>query len=178
MIDKRFQSGAILGLTIVIAGASSLPALLLRPAPPDLVLAASMAKIAEPVAPRVGAPPFAKAEPALTTPPPEVVLLEPAPKRVATAVAREAIVTPEPAPRAPARDAISTSFPPVQPVETTGTAPMQSAATPATELLASTTPPRAREKRARAERKAQRAAKRNAVRPALYPMREFFAWRR
>ena len=179
MIDKRFWSSGILVLTVIVAGASSLPALLLRPAPPDPLPAAPIAKMAEPSAVRFEAPPFAKAELVLATPP-EVAVLESAPKRVAPAPALGAIVTPEPAPPTPAREATFISFPPVQPIEVAAIAPAQPNATPATEPRTSTTPSPVRQKTAGAKRKTRQAAKRkrNVVRPAFYPIREFFAWRR
>ena len=88
-MDKRFWSGAIVVLTVVVAGASALPALLLRPASLDepLVVTAPAPNAAEPApavakaepaakavepAPPVAQPPVAQAEPAL---PPAVTKL-------------------------------------------------------------------------------------------------------
>jgi hypothetical protein len=65
MVDKRFWSGAILLVTIVVAGASSLPALLLRPAVPEPapLAPAPSAKIDVPPTARAEAEPIAMAEP-------------------------------------------------------------------------------------------------------------------
>ena len=82
MIDRQTWAGAILAVTVVVAGAGSLPALLLRPIatdPPPAALAPA-AKVAEPVSTgqetqtrrpsRAAAPAVAVAEPAKPTPPP------------------------------------------------------------------------------------------------------------
>src|SRR5689334_17500020 len=61
MIDKRFYGIAIAAVTIVVAGASALPSLLLRPAQPEAIaIPAARAAIAEPVP--------ARAESKLATP--------------------------------------------------------------------------------------------------------------
>jgi hypothetical protein len=157
MIDKRFWAGAVLAVTVVVAGAGSLPALLLRPVatdPPPVALAPA-AKVAEPVQVQ------ADAEPAKPSPPPPP----------------QSVAAPPPAP-APVREAVP-AFPPVQPVGIT--TPAQPVATPPRDTATVRAAVAAPETTIRPQRTAGQAAarqKRKLVRPAPYPMREFFAWRR
>ena len=182
MVDKRFWSGAILTVTIVVAGAGSLPALLLRPSAPDPAPAAPTAvtRIAEPVPTRVEPQPVAKAEPPPVVPTPQITAAQPpanpiAPPQPAAAPA------PEPPP-APVREATSVAFPPVQPVGVaTPSAPAaRPAATPLADSPAVATPARETRRATRDERTVQQVPrrKRNVTRPAPYPIREFLAWRR
>jgi len=172
MIDKRFWAGAILAVTVVVAGAGALPALLLRPiaADPPPAALASTAKVAEPVQ----APVQAKADPAPVAPAPMVAAAEP--PKPTPPPAPQTVAAPPPEP-APARVAAPVAFPPVQPVGVTTAQPV--ATQPDTATARAAVP--AAEKTARPQRTAGPAAarqKRKPVRPAPYPMREFFAWRR
>src|SRR5438874_469050 len=121
MIDKRFWGGAILAVTIVVAGASSLPALLLRPTSPQAVPSApaSVPKIAAPAPPRLEGQPISNADPLLAAPPPQAIV-QPAPKVIAPP---QPAVPPEPTPPVPAGQATSAVFPPVQPVGLAGSDP-------------------------------------------------------
>jgi len=177
MVDKRLFSGAILVVTIVVAGASSLPTLLLRqsaPKPmPVPITAPVVVKPVEPIAERIEAKtvviarvepkPGAERETPVSVAPAQPVLLDPPPPAASAA---------EPPP-APTREAAPAAFPPVQPVDVataSGPDPAPVAAAPAR-------PPRAVEKpRQRTARQA--AARKRSVRPAIFPLREFLAWRR
>ena len=182
MVDKRFWSGAILTVTIVVAGAGSLPALLLRPATPDPLPAvpAALAKVAEPASTRLEPQPVAKAEPSPVVPAPQIAVAEPPAKPIAP-LQPAAAPAPEPPP-APLREATPVAFPPVQPVGVaTPSAPAaRPAAMPPSNSPAVATPARETRRAARAERTVQQATKRkrNVSRPAPYPIREFLAWRR
>lgn len=182
MVDKRFWSGAILTVTIVVAGASSLPSLLLRPATPDPVPAVptAVAKVAEPVTTRVEPQPVAKAEPSPVVPAPQITVAEPPAKPIAPPQPAAA-PAPEPPP-APVREATPVAFPPVQPVGVaTPSAPAaRPAATPPSDSPAAATPIRETRRAPRDERTVQQATKRkqNVTRPAPYPIGEFLAWRR
>jgi hypothetical protein len=180
MFDKRFWSGAILALTIVVAGAGSLPALLLRPAAPQPVAAerGQAWKIAERAAAPVEALPTANVEPPPAAPAPEVAPQEPTPTPAALSSSQS--IAPEPPPVTSARETAPIVFPPVQAVGVAEASSLEPAGTPAAESRPAPTKVRPAKKTARAERKAQQATKRkrNMVRPALYPIREFFAWRR
>jgi len=178
MVDKRFWAGAILAVTVVVAGAGSLPALLLRPIAADPPPAAPVptAKVAEPVR----APVQSQADPA-------PVAVAAAAAAAAVAVAEPSKPTPPPAPQyvaapspaaAPVREAVPV-FPPVQPVGIT--TPAQPAATPPPDTATARAVVPAPERVIRPQRTAGQTAarqKRKPVRPAPYPMREFFAWRR
>lgn len=190
MADKRFWSGAIIVVTVVVAGASALPALLLTRGAPEPIVAvvtpASAEKRAELVVPRVEPQPIVKVEDSASA----ARSLSPP----VSAAAVQHVAAPQP-PEAPApvapppiplREAAPGAFPPVQPVGI-ATSKMDSVPTPATPLPTSTaaaagtsdrpvTEKFVRAQRAAAERNIKR--KRQVVRPALYPLREFFAWRR
>ena len=182
MVDKRFWSGAILTVTIVVAGASSLPALLLRPTAPDPAPAvpAAVTMIAEPVPTRVDPQPVAKAEPSPLVPAPQMTVAQ-APAEPIAPPQAAAAPAPEP-PAAPVRAATPVAFPPVQPVGVaTPSAPAARTSAPslADSPAVAALAPKAR-KAVRDERSVQQAAKRkrNVTRPAPYPIREFLAWRR
>ncbi len=187
MADKRFWSGAIIVVTVVVAGAGSLPALLLRPAAPEAapVIALAPPKAPEPVAPRPAEPVAQRAAEPVSVPPEPVRLATP----VSTLAASPGAVGPAPAasqpvqaaaPTEPPREAQPVVFPPVQPVgiatrsapEATVPAPAQTRAASATIESAekAATPPRVA---AQGDRK-----RKPSVRPAVYPIREFLAWHR
>jgi hypothetical protein len=170
MIDKRFWAGAILAVTVVVAGAGSLPALLLRPvaADPPLVALAPTVNVAEPVQ----APVQAKADPPPVVAAAAVAVAEP--PKPSPPPAPQVVAAPLPEP-APVREAAPV-FPPVQPVGIT--TPAQPVATPPTDAPAARVTDRAPQRVARAERTAKPSTRKRAVRPAPYPMREFLAWRR
>jgi hypothetical protein len=170
MADKRFWSSAILVATVVVAGASALPALLLAPsASGPIVVAVTPAPVEK------------RAEPVVA----RVAPAAPAPEEVAAPQPPETLVPIVPPP-VPVREAAPGTFPPVQPVGI-ATSKMDSVPTPATPLrtsipaAAGTSDRPVTEKPVRAQHAAARRVtkhKRNVVRPALYPLREFFAWRR
>lgn len=197
MIDKRFVSGAILVLTIVVAGASSLPALLLRPSAPEAMPApvalSTIAKKPEPIADvkpaperletkpvmaRVDPAPVPKVEPvsppvALTPAPEAAVAVAPAAAPLAAVAAPVPPSPPEPAIAAePAPKPAAVSFPPVQPVGVAAASGPDVVSAPATSIR----PIRAEKLR---QRTAYRAiTRKRSVRPAIFPLREFLAWRR
>ena len=120
MIEKRFWSGAIAVVTLIVAGAGALPELLLRPAStgPSVALPLNAPK-AEPIVPfeqtavvmhAASVPDVNRAE---TIAPPEPSTAEPAPQVVAAAPE-----PPKPEPEVPAKPAPAppVAFPPVQPV--------------------------------------------------------------
>ena len=185
-MDRRFWSGAVIAVTVVIAGANALPALLLGPpadAPPVLPV------------PVIAAVPTPAARPELPVPIPRAANTEPAPRAAVTVAsapvtpaATPAAVAPTPVAAAPEpRSApaslqtapasqpppsaeTASAFPPVQPPSAepppTGALALPATRTPhVTEKPTQTVEPK--------ERKRQRS-----VRPAVYPMREFLAWRR
>ena len=194
-MDKRFWSGAILVATVVVAGASALPGLLLRPASLDepLVITAPAPKdsapvvakvepVAKPVepAPQVTQPPLAQAEPVQSASPaatPRAAeVVQPAPPQQSAAVAP---APPVPAPAAQA--APGPAFPPVQPI---GVATQSGLDAPPTQSRpVSAKPEGAKPEGQRAKREKTRMtlqdakARKRPVRPAIYPLREFFAWR-
>lgn len=193
MVDKRFWSGAIIVATVVIAGASALPALLLAPSAPEPMVpplaAAPIERKVEPVVAHVQPQPMVKAEasaPAARPVPPPVPAA-PAPVRQAVA-APPPVETPVPVvlTAAPVREAVPVPFPPVQPVgvaaSKTDSGPAIAAPLPISPRTASASADRpVTEKPVRAQRTAaQRVTKRKRhfVRPALFPLREFLAWRR
>jgi hypothetical protein len=183
-MDKRFWSGAILVATVVVAGASALPGLLLRPASLDepLVITAPAPKdsapvvakvepVAKPVepAPQVAQPPLAQAQPA---PPAAAQVVQPAQPPQPAAVA--------PAVPAPAAQA-APAFPPVQPI---GVATQSGPDAPPTQSRpVSAKPEGVKPEGQKAKREKTRMtlqdakARKRPVRPAIYPLREFFAWR-
>ena len=184
MIEKRFWSGAIAVVTLIVAGAGALPELLLRPAStgPSVALSRDAPK-AEPMAPLDQTPvvmhgasvrPVDRAD---TVVPPEQPKAEPAPQFVAAAPESpkpepEVPATPAPAPPPPV------ALPPVQPVGVAAAsapdvippaAPQATAATAAQPMINNRP----------AERAVQRPAKpRQNVRPAAYPIGDFLAFRR
>jgi hypothetical protein len=180
MIDKRFWSGAIAVVTLIVAGASALPELLLRPASsgPTVVLSVSAPK-AEPVV-------KSERTVARTAPVPIENRMAPVapPDQSIVAEAPHPLVsvpdTPNPEPAASISAPVpSNAFPPVQPVGI--------AAASAPDVVKPANPPAAEgdaarskvEKPPRPERIAGQAEKpKKAVRPAVYPIREFLAWRR
>ena len=194
-MDKRFWGGAIAVLTVVVAGASALPGLLLRPAVEQAAVAGTVEPApfisrpvklaaAEPVRPAISPapagvtepaspPPIAAAPPLATSPP---VAEAPKPAPLAPQAAAEA---PQPVPA----EANKISFPPVQPVGIAtqpdlDAVPTKSAA-PTRSRDASAQPAReAAEKPARRSASRDTGKPKRAVRPAIYPMREFLAWRR
>lgn len=184
MIDKRFWGVAIAAVTVIVAGASALPALLLRPvAPEPPAVPAPVAKIAESILDRSESSSITRVEPKPAAAPVERT---PVAVQSATLPAPQPVVTPpEPAklpvpelPAAPPSTA-PVAFPPVQPVGVaTASGPDVTAPASAQPRAASAPRPIA-EKPAGPERAALRSAKpRRAVRPAIYPLGEFLAWRR
>lgn len=188
MADKRFWSGAIIVVTVVVAGAGSLPALLLRPAAPEAapVIAIAPPKAPEPVAPRPAEPVVQRAA--------EPVSVPPEPVRLATPVSTPAAASPgavEPAPAVsqpvqvaappePPPQAQPVAFPPVQPVGIATRSAPEAAAPPAptqTRPASATIEPEKAARPSRVAAQGDRKRKRS-VRPAAYPIREFLAWRR
>ena len=183
MSDKRFWSGAIAIVTLLVGGASVLPALLLPSASTGsavvLPLGAPKAEAivkSEPTPAVVRRAPVSVdngADPAAT---PVRSAVEAAPEPVAIAPEppkEEPDVTAAPAP------APSGAFPPVQAVGV--------AAPSAPDVVPPSTPPVTpvnaappiADKPAKSERATQRAARpRQNVRPAAYPIGEFLAFRR
>ena len=183
-MDKRFWSGAVVVLTVVVTGASALPGLLLRPpvedtpeivppfvgkptgsqlvsqsepgaAPPVLPVEVKLVAKLQPVAPAPAAQP-----PEPPQPPPTQAAAPPIPPPAAVAEA------PRPA----------SAFPPVQLLD----APVQAVAPTQTRAASATRPPVAPrgERAARHTDRQDDAKRRRHVRPATYPIREFLAWRR
>jgi hypothetical protein len=194
-MDKRLWSGAILVLTIVVAGASSLPTLLLRPATPDAPPVAPELPTAQvpqplPVVATVEPTPAPKPIEAAPPPAPEVArseVAQPAPSQAAAPTPVEAAPAGAPA-AATAAVAAATpvAFPPVQPIGVAtqagpDVAPQQPAPTQSRAASATPDGTKARtDKSARAPRMTLQDAKKRkrSVRPAIFPLREFFAWRR
>jgi len=181
MIDKRFWSGAIAVVTLIVAGAGALPELLLRPAPtaPTVVVAQS-STTAEPLAKpeQTGSTAQSASLPADN----RADNIAPAEESIAAAprVAAPLPEPPRPEPEVPAPPAAAppVAFPPVQPVGAAAASvpdavpPANPQATPAIPTHPGTGKPH------RPERAAQRPAKpKQAVRPATYPIGEFLAWR-
>jgi hypothetical protein len=193
MVDKRFWSGAIIVATVVVAGASALPALLLAPSAPEPMVpplaAAPIERKVEPVVARVEPQPAVKAE----APAPAARPLPP-PAPAAPVPVLQVVAAPPPVETsspvvlttAPVRETASVPFPPVQPVgvvaSKTEPVPSIAAPLPISPRAANATADRpVTEKPVRAQRTAaQRVTKRKRhfVRPAFYPLREFLAWRR
>jgi hypothetical protein len=200
--DRNFWGGAVFVVTVVVAGASALPTLLLQPASDPVPSAAVVAPttVSEPVAvgaleskrpdlpvhhaeaarPHEPAPAEIVAmpptpEPASNTPEPPPAR-EPAPAEIVATPTEPASKTPEPPEPAPPSEAAN-AFPPVQPVgipdRPVAQVPPQSraSAAPARQAAGKATPDR----RASAEDVKKR---KRGVRPAVYPIREFLAWRR
>lgn len=190
MIDRRFWSGAIAVVTLIVAGSGALPELLLRPAPtgPAVVLPVSAPKV-EPIAKPEQTAALEQATPVVHTasvpavnraeisPPPEQSTAGVAPQSVA-AVIKASVPEPE-IPAAPAL-APPVAFPPVQPVGV--------AAANAQDVVPPTTNPQVRpansarpvtDKPVQSEPTGRRPVKPGQnVRPEAYPIGEFLAWRR
>jgi hypothetical protein len=180
MIEKRFWSGAIAAVTLIVAGAGALPELLLRPAStgPSVALPRKAPK-AEPIAPLE---PTAIVRDATSVPdvnrvhtiaPPEQPKAQPAPQVVAAAP------EPKPEPEVPAKPAPAppVAFPPVQPVGVAAAGapdvvpPARSQVTSASAAQPMTNKPHGPT--------AQRSTKpKQNVRPAAYPIGDFLAFRR
>ncbi len=189
-VDKRFWTGALAVATVVIAGASALPSLLLAPSggdPVPLVAAAAAPKPADAkplpfrnVAPETPvAPTPVHAEPAAPPAPAAAAVAAPEPSPpaaapIAAAPPAPAAVAP-PAPATPAPVAPAASFPPVQPVGVAAAA-TENVPAPATQSRAVSAEQRTRGVRVREARAAQ--TRKRGARPARYPIREFLAWRR
>jgi hypothetical protein len=184
-MDKRFWSGAIVVVTVVVAGASALPGLLLRPASLDEPLVVTAP------APKDPAPVVAKVEPVAkpVEPAPQVAQppARPSPTgsaggctsgsagAAATASRRRARQSPAPAAQA------APAFPPVQPI---GVATQSGPDAPPTQSRpVSAKPEGVKPEAQKAKREKTRMtlqdakARKRPVRPAIYPLREFFAWR-
>jgi hypothetical protein len=181
MIEKRFWSGAIAVVTLIVAGAGALPDLLLRPASsgPSAAVPRNAPK-AEPIVPieQTAVVMHAASVPAAnradTNAPPEQPKAEPAPQVVAPASEPP---KPEPEVAAKPAPALPVAFPPVQPVGVAAASapdvvpPAAPQATSANAVQPMTNRP--------AERAVHWPAKpKQNVRPAAYPMAEFLAWRR
>jgi hypothetical protein len=178
MIDKRLWSGAIAVVTLIVAGASALPELLLRPASAPTVIVPtttqSVAKAAQTATPERSVPGRAPDRIEPVAPPQETI-----------AAARRVVVPPPEMPRAeplaPATPvpAPPLPFPPMQPL-IVGAASVPTALPPANPPATEATPSRTNaEKPLRPERVAWRPEKpKKTVRPAFYPIGEFLAWRR
>jgi hypothetical protein len=200
-MDKRFWSGAVIVVTVAVAGAGALPTLLLRPSAEPAPLEATFAAAAivskpEPkAAPAVASPPAPVAvvpppapPPAVASPPSPIVVSAPAalqaPTKPEPAVVLPPVAAPPPAAIVPApepaREAKSEPFPPVQPVGVAAHSEAKLGASGPIEKPRSMRAKRAARKWVRLARfRAANAAKRNgSVRPATYPIREFLAWRR
>ena len=192
-MDKRFWSGAILVVTIVVAGASSLPALLLRPAPldaPPVAVTSPAPQVSQPApapqvsqpapAPQVSQPAsvVARMEPAAPAPKP----IDPAPTpEVAQPVQSQQPASP-PVESAPAAPVVT--FPPVQPVGiATQAGPDVAPQQPTQPTQSRAASARPDGTKAKGEKTAPRMTlqdakkRKRSVRPAIYPLREFFAWR-
>lgn len=152
-VDRKFWSGALIVVTVVVAGAGTLPALLLRPATsevPDPPVAPAAVSVAAPAEQpkHVQRPAVAEASASAATP-------ESAAVGVAQPAAVAAAVTP-------------VALPPVQPID----APRVSAASQgvlATDAVKKTE----QVTKVATAREAKR--KQRATRPAPYSIRDFFA---
>ena len=179
MIEKRFWSGAIAVVTLMVAGAGALPELLLRSAStgPNVALPRRDAPKAEPVAP-LDQTPVVMHGASLSdvnradaiAAPEQQPKAEPAPQFVAAASE-----PPKPEPEVPATPAPPVALPPVQPVGV--------AAASAPDVIPPAAPqaPAAIAAQPMTNRPAERAVQRPAkpnVRPAVYPIGDFLAFRR
>jgi hypothetical protein len=197
MADKRFWSGAIIVVTVAISGAGALPALLLRPSAPEpapIETAAIAVKPADPkpVAAVIPPPaPVALRSAPVALPAPEAAA---APTPVTPAPAATAVPPPEairavPPPEPPRTAAKPEAFPPVQPADVAARPKAEPDAAP-TPAAPAASPRLARVKPAWHKYAARLAWARKAriaradtrvkrsARPAVYPIREFLAWRR
>jgi hypothetical protein len=196
-MDGRFWSGAAVAITVVIAGATSLPALLLRaPAEAPVATAVVPAKAEAPrptvAQPVVAPPPETRTEPTTVTATAALsgVVLPPAtpslPPAAALVVAAAPTATPAPTaptgaapePAAPPPSAVAAiGFPPVQPLMIEPEAAPPSAPAALAASPAKPAPAQAPRTKAAAHEGKERKHLR-PVRPAIYPLREFLAWRR
>ena len=164
-LDRRFWSGSVIVVAGVIAGASALPALLLRSDPAvdsRSVIAVPSARVA----------PMRQAEVSLPTP----ATVRPAAPQAAPAAA---IATPQPP--SPAPPVAAVAFPPVQPPSAEPPPTTEAAApTASAPVAARANPDPPADKPARVTERAapRKSAHLRRVRPAIYPIREFLAWRR
>jgi hypothetical protein len=186
MIDKRFFGGVILVVTVIVAGVSALPALLLRPvAPEPLAMAVPVTKIAEPIPGRAESSSITRVEPKPVATPvaqspvahAQQSAMPPAPQPVAVVLPPAKLPAPQPPAASPSTTPVA--FPEVQPIGV-ATASGPDVAAPASPPPRAASAPRPiAEQPARPERAAQPSAKpRRTVRPAIYPLGEFLAWRR
>jgi hypothetical protein len=183
-MDKRFWSGAIVVVTAVVAGASVLPGLLLGPNPVEAPPVAV-------VAPAPKDPVLKPPEPAPVAAKPEVARVEPA----GVVAAKPIDPSPAPPPAAPVQAdqpapigppaqqvASAPEFPPVQPIGIATQSGPDASPQPTQSRVASARPDAAATKseKARTPRMTVQDAKKRkrSVRPAIYPLREFFAWQR
>lgn len=175
-MDRSFWSGAIIVVTVVVAGAGTLPALLLRPTAPEIGLSAeSQPFVPRPTprtepTPKLAELPKARGEPAELAQ--AVPSPDPVPDRVPGDVAAQALPAAPSPPAAASRpqESFPQSFPPVQAVDLpapAGVTPSNASPPPAESVAKPVRPPR----------EAARHPKRQ-VRPAPFPLREFLAWRR
>jgi hypothetical protein len=192
-MDKRFWSGAVVVLTVVVAGASALPRLLLQPAveasaevvPPVPFVSRAAQPVAQsdvqpgtatPAAPTPVTADAKLANPAPPTPVPVAKPPQPAPQ----------VASPPALPSAPKADA--SPFPPVQPVDVAdqpGAPPRPAADAAPTQTREASAAPQGSKDRSERRRetvrvaaKPDRSQRRRHIRPAAYPIREFLAWRR
>jgi hypothetical protein len=208
MNDKRFWSGAVVAVTVVIAGASALPSLMMRPSAPTpvAVVAAQAAKpepaktepraelVMEPVA--LAPPPrVAEVQLAADPAPPQIIASEPQPLVPEPPAWPEPTILPEPLiepvkppeppaePRriaepvpaaAPVQAATPMTFPPVQPIGVASGGPAATVAPENKETGAKA----AAAKPASRTPSVHLAQRKRSVRPAVYPIGEFLAWRR
>jgi hypothetical protein len=188
MIDKRFWSGTIAVVTLIVAGAGALPELLLWPAPirPTIVLPLG-APMAEPIAkpeqtaavarsaavPRYTSRDLGAANSTEKVGPLEQSIAESVPQPAAMVLEPPKPVTEVPTAPAPAPPV---AFPPVQAVGVQA-ASVPDMVPPATNPQARpTNPPRPTTDKPVRSEPAQKP--RQNVRPAAYPIGEFLAWRR
>jgi hypothetical protein len=204
-MDKRFWSGAVVVVTVVVAGASALPRLLLQPAVDETAEIAPPAPfVSRPVALTAAQQPQAapqlvrqpEAEPGNATPvaPATVAarVADPVPQASAPVAKPPSpapqTASPPPLPSPPVVQVAGASpFPPVQPVgvadqpkapPVADAAPTQIRDARATPQASERGSERRREKVTRAAVQAEASRRRRHVRPATYPIREFLAWRR
>jgi hypothetical protein len=186
-MDKRFWSGAVIVVTVAVAGAGALPTLLLRPSVEPIPFEATFAAAAiasqpepkqAPTVPPPAPPPAVASTPSPMVASAPVALQEPrkAEPEVASpsVVTTAAVVVPVPE---PAREAKAEAFPPVQPVGIATGAPDVS---PQVEKPLSVSARRGARKWIRVVhlRPVHAARRSGHIRPAAYPIREFLAWRR
>jgi hypothetical protein len=204
-MDKRFWSGAIIVVTVAVAGAGALPTLLLRPSAEPIPFEATFAAASavakpepkaelKPVPAAVPTPAPAPAADVAPTPPAASVPPLPSasapvalqtPRQSERAAAAPPVAATPPAvaptpPPEPAREAKAEPFPPVQPVGVASPSEATPDVPARIEKSRTILSKRAVRKWVRLARaRAARVAKRNGnIRPAAYPIGEFLAWRR